>query len=132
MLKQLKAEFHREGIDITQLPLTLDSGYVSQELRLRLHQLGFSKIIIAGKGNYVFTIKGEKHDASTWKKELVLQDSKWGIDVPSCRVWGYSPTFGSVILFFFRKTKSIFSVVREDDSVFAHETQTYDGKDELN
>jgi hypothetical protein len=30
------------------------------------------------------------------------------------------------------KTKSIFSVVREDDAVFAHETQTYDGKDELN
>jgi hypothetical protein len=104
MLKQLKAEFHREGIDITQLPLTLNSGYGSQERRLRLHQLGFSKIIIAGKGKYVFTIKGEKHDASTWKKELVLPDSKWGIDVPSCRVWGYSPTLGSVILFFFRKT----------------------------
>jgi hypothetical protein len=30
------------------------------------------------------------------------------------------------------QTKSIFSVVREDDAVFAHETQTYDGKDELN
>jgi hypothetical protein len=30
------------------------------------------------------------------------------------------------------KTKSIFSVVRADDSVFAHETQSYDGKDELN
>jgi hypothetical protein len=30
------------------------------------------------------------------------------------------------------KTKSIFSVVRADDSVFAHETLTYDGKDELN
>jgi hypothetical protein len=30
------------------------------------------------------------------------------------------------------KTKSIFSVVREDDSVFAHKTLTYDGKDELN
>jgi hypothetical protein len=104
MLTQLKAEFQREGIDITQLPLTLDSGYVSQELRLRLHRIGFRKIIIAGKGNYVFTIKGEKHDASTWKKELVLQDAKWGIDVPSCRAWGYSPTFGSVVLFFFRKT----------------------------
>src|SRR6266536_3322697 len=38
MLTQLKAEFHREGIDITQLPLTLDSGYVSQELRVRLHR----------------------------------------------------------------------------------------------
>ena len=104
MLTQLKAEFQREGIDITQLPLTLDSGYVSQELRRCLHRIGFRKIIIAGKGNYVFTIKGDKHDASTWKKELVLQDGNWGIDVPSCRVWGYNPTFGSVVLFFFRKT----------------------------
>ena len=60
MLKQLKTEFHREGIDITELPLTLDSGYVSQELRARLHQLGFSKIVIAGKGNYVFTIDDKK------------------------------------------------------------------------
>jgi len=51
MLTQLKAEFHREGIDVTQLPLTLDSGDVSHELRDRLHQLGFSKIIIAGKGS---------------------------------------------------------------------------------
>ena len=34
MLTQLKAEFHREGIDITQIPLTLDSAYVSQELRI--------------------------------------------------------------------------------------------------
>jgi hypothetical protein len=33
-----------------------------------------------------------------------LQDGNWGIEVPSCRVWGYSPTFGSVVLFFFRKT----------------------------
>jgi hypothetical protein len=36
MLKQLKSEFHREGIDLTYLPLTLDSAYVSQELRNRL------------------------------------------------------------------------------------------------
>jgi hypothetical protein len=104
MLTQLKAEFHREGIDITQLPLTLDSAYVSQELRDRLHQLGFSQIIIAGKGNYVFTIDGQKWDASTWKKVLRLEDPKWGIDVPSCRIWGHSPTFGSLILFFFRKS----------------------------
>jgi len=31
-----------------------------------------------------------------------------------------------------KKTKSIFSVVRADDSVFAHKTPPYDGKDELN
>ena len=104
MLTQLKAEFHREGIDITQLPLTLDSGYVSQELRVRLHRLGFSQIIIAGKGNYVFTIDHQKWDAATWKKVLRLEEPKWGIDVPSCRIQGYSPTFGSLILFFFRKS----------------------------
>jgi hypothetical protein len=104
MLKQLKSAFHREGIDMTQLPLTFDSGYVSQELRDRLHQLGFSHIIIAGKGNYVFTIDGQKQDASTWKKDLILQAPKWGIDVPSCRIWGESPTFGWLVLFFFRKS----------------------------
>jgi hypothetical protein len=104
MLKQLKVAFYCEGIDITQLPLTLDSAYVSQELRERLHQLGFTKIIIAGKGNYVLTIEGQKWDASTWKKVLMLDDPKWGIDVPSYRTWGYSPTFGSLVLFFFRKS----------------------------
>ena len=104
MLTQLKTEFLREGIDITQIPLTMDSAYVSQELRQRLHQLGFTNIIIAGKGNYVFTIDAQKWDASTWKKVLMLEEPKWGIDVPSCRLWGSSPTFGSLILFFFRKS----------------------------
>jgi hypothetical protein len=104
MLIQLKTAFLREGIDITQLPLTMDAAYVSQALRERLHQLGFLDIIIAGKGNYVFTIDGQKWDASTWKKVLMLEEPKWGIDVPSCRIRGYSPTFGSLMLFFFRKS----------------------------
>jgi hypothetical protein len=104
MLIQLKTAFLREGIDITQFPLTMDSAYVSQELREKLHQLGFSDIIIAGKGNYVFTIDAQKWDASTWKKVLMLEEPTWGIDVPSCRIWGYRPTFGSLILFFFRKS----------------------------
>jgi hypothetical protein len=104
MLTQLKTAFLREGIDISQLPLTMDSAYVSQERRQRLHQLGFIDIIIAGKGNYVFTIDTQKWDASTWKKVLMLEEPKWGIDVPSCRLWGSSPTFGSLMLFFFRKS----------------------------
>ena len=104
MLTQLKTAFLREGIDITQLPLTMDSAYVSQALRERLHQLGFSQIIIAGKGNYVFTIDDKKQDALPWKKALTLESPKWGIDVPSCRLWGDSPSFGLLILFFFRKS----------------------------
>ena len=37
-----------------------------------------------------------------------------------------------IIALFKVKTKSIFSVVREDDSAFSHEPQSYDGKDALN
>jgi len=104
MLIQLKTVFLREGIDITQLPLTMDSAYASQALRERLHQLGFIDIIIAGKGNYVFTLDGQQWDASTWKKVLMLEEPPWGIDVPSCRIRGSRPTCGSLMLFFFRKS----------------------------
>ena len=119
MLTQLKTAFLCEGIDITQLPLTMDSAYVSPELRERLHQLGFRQIIIAGKGNYVFTIDDKKQDALTWKKELTLASPKWGINVPSCRLWGSSPTFGLLLLFFFRKstTRSYYLMNFSQDSL---------------
>src|SRR5260370_3264024 len=104
MLIQLKTAFLREGIDITQFPLTMGCCYVSQALREKLHQVGFIDIIIAGKGNYVLKIDTQKWDASTWKKVLLFEEPTWGIDVPSCRIRGSSPTFGSLILFFFRKS----------------------------
>ena len=104
MLTQLKTEFLREGIDITQLPLTMDSAYVSQELRQRLHQLGFIDIIIAGKGNDAFTMDTQKWEASTGKKVLMLAEPTWGMDGPSCRLWGSSPPCGSLMLFFVRKS----------------------------
>ena len=68
MLSRLKAEFQHENIDLTKIPLTMDSWFVSQPLRERLHCLGFTKIIIAGKSNYTFTIDGNKQDAAQWKK----------------------------------------------------------------
>jgi hypothetical protein len=104
MLTQLKEEFIRYDIDITKIPLTLDSWFVSEPLRQRLYDLGFTKIIIAGKGNYTFSIEHRKQKASEWKKELTLEPQKWGIDVPSCRVFAVNPTFGPVILFFFQKS----------------------------
>jgi hypothetical protein len=64
MLKQLKGEFYREGMDITQLALTLDSGYVSQKLRERLHQL-----TVRPFRNTVSRIapnKAEKLNFNTW------------------------------------------------------------------
>ena len=104
MRAQLKAEFKRYNIDITQIPLTLDSWFVSEPLRQHLYDLGFTKIIIAGKGNYTFTIGHHKQKASAWKKTLTFHPPTWGIEVPSYRVWAHNPTFGSVVLLFFQKS----------------------------
>jgi len=104
MLALLKEEFNREGIDITTVPITLDSWFVSIELKKELHELGFKKIIIAGKENYTFKIRGKKQKASDWKKEIQLKAEQWGIDVPACRVKSWNPTFGDVVLFFFEKS----------------------------
>jgi len=71
MLTQRKTALLRAGIDLTQLPLTMDSAYVSQALRARLHQLGCIDSIMAGKGNYVLTIDAQQWDASTWKTVLM-------------------------------------------------------------
>jgi hypothetical protein len=56
LLTRLKADFAKEGIDLTTIPLTLDSWFVSEALRQALYELGFTKIVIAGKGTYVLTI----------------------------------------------------------------------------
>ena len=59
---------------------------------------------MAGKSNDTLTIGDKKQDAPQWKKALVLDDPQWGMDVPSCRIRAHSPTFGSLMLFFFRKS----------------------------
>lgn len=104
MLRQLKEEFLKEGIDLTAYAITLDSWFVSEDLKNELRDLGFTKIIIAGKGNYTFTIGKEKKKASAWKKTLKLKKDQWGIDVPSLRIKAYNPTFGPVVLFVFEKS----------------------------
>ena len=106
MLTRLKEEFSNEGIDLTAIPITLDSWFVSEDLKQKLYTLGFRKIIIAGKGNYVFTIKGTKQQASAWKKCIELSDDLWGIDVPACRVKAINPTFGEVVVFFYQKSST--------------------------
>jgi hypothetical protein len=104
MLSRLKAAFASEGIDLTTLPLTMDSWCVSQPLRARLHRLGFTKIIMAGKSHDTWTIAGTKQDASPWKKELVRHEAPWGIAVSSCRVQAHRPTFGARTRFIFQKS----------------------------
>jgi hypothetical protein len=104
MLMLLTEEFKSEGIDLTAFPITMDSWFVSEELKKKLHGLGFSKIVIAGKSSYTFKIGGTKQNASAWKKTLCLIRDQWGIDVPALRVEAFSPTFGRTVLLFFQKS----------------------------
>ncbi len=87
-----------------RIQITMDSWFVSEDLKKRLRELGFSKIVIAGKGNYTFKIGETKQKASSWKKTLRLIADQWGIDVPSLRTEAFSPTFGRTVLFFFQKS----------------------------
>ena len=68
MLTRLKEEFAKQDIDITQIPLTMDSWFVSEELKQELHELGFGRIVIAGKGNYTFKI-GRKNRKPPYGKK---------------------------------------------------------------
>ncbi len=106
MLKEIKEEFDPLGIDITNIPLTMDSWYVSELLKQKLHQLGFKKIVVAGKSSYVFSDQNFKSSASDWKKEVNYDDNLWGIDAPAQRKKLLSPTFGLVNLLFFRKSST--------------------------
>lgn len=104
MFNELKVLFANEGIDITQFPLTLDSWFASQDLRENLANEGFEKLIVAGKSNFILTIRREKHKASEWKKSVALSEYEWGVDEPCRRELAHSPTFGDVVLLFFRKS----------------------------
>jgi hypothetical protein len=104
MLTRLKQDFTDLNITMTEIPITLDSWFVSEEMKQSLRDLGFTKIIIAGKGNDVFTIDHEKHHASVWKQTLPLKRALWGIDVAACRVNAVSPTFGEIVVFLYQKS----------------------------
>ncbi len=104
MLTRLKEELVKHDIDITTIPITMDSWYVSEPLKRKLHQLGFRNIVVVGKGNYVFDDGEVKSTASQWKKEIEYDSKHWGIDVPAQRKTLLNPTFGVVNLLFFQKS----------------------------
>jgi hypothetical protein len=106
MLKEIKEECLQKNIDITKYAITMDSWYVSNTLKEELYQLGFKKIIVAGKSNYIFEGEDFRGKASEWKTRVNYQENQWGIDVPSARKNLLNPTFGKVNLLFFRKSKT--------------------------
>ena len=68
MLTRFKKEFDKHDVDITTIPLTMDSWYVSEPLKQELHELGFTNIVVVGKSNYVFSDGDVKKAASMMEK----------------------------------------------------------------
>ncbi|WP_330202351.1 hypothetical protein [Cyanobacterium sp. Dongsha4] len=106
MLKEIKEECLKENINISKYPITLDSWYVSKQLKEQLDELGFTKIIMAGKSSYVFEGEDFKGKGSEWKKRVDYQENQWGIDVLCVRKKLSNPTFGELNWLFFQKSNS--------------------------
>jgi hypothetical protein len=108
MLREVLSFFEQEGIDLTKFPITFDSWYGSKELVDMLSEAKFTTILIHAKGNYVFTIDGKKQKLSAHKKEIEFNGSAWGCDgIPVARKIAESPTFGKLVLLFFKDGEKI-------------------------
>lgn len=104
MLTEVLAFFSEWHIDLTQFPITFDSWYGSEPLSEVLKQMGFTIQLVDTKSNYVFTIDQQKQKLSEHKKHITLE-AAWGCDVEVCRKIAQSPTFGRVVLLFFKDGK---------------------------
>jgi len=67
MLKEITDIFKKEGIEISQFPITFDSWYASDDLVNILSDAEFQQIVIHAKSNYVFSINGLKQKLSKHK-----------------------------------------------------------------
>lgn len=101
LIKEMLDFFDAEGIDLRKYPITFDSWYGSRKLIDTLSDLGFTSILIHGKGNYVMQIEGTTAKLSEHKKLIQLQGNQWGCDKPIYRVKATSPTFGECIVLLF-------------------------------
>ena len=107
MLHEVLDFFKQKDINLTQFPITFDSWYGSKDLIDMLSKEKFTQILIHAKGNYVFKIDGKKQKLSAHKKDIQFQQSAWGCKgVPTVRKSAESPTesptFGKVLLLFFK------------------------------
>jgi hypothetical protein len=106
MLKEIKEIFSKEGIDLTEYPITFDSWYGSKELieLLRDEGKGFKDILVHAKSNYVFTIDKKKKTLREHKKAMDFSEKEWGCNgIPVARLKAENPTFGKLILLLFKQ-----------------------------
>ena len=117
MIHEVLELFKKDGIDLNRFPITFDSWYGSKDLVDILKETGFDQILVHAKSNYVFTIGGETKKLSEHKKDLQFSEGAWGCKgIPVVRKEAVSPTFGKVILVFFKdgsKIKCVMVFVRK-------------------
>ena len=102
MMADITTFFKKHDIDITSYPITFDSWYGSQPLREDLEEIGFSQILVHAKSNYVFTIGEFKAKLSVHKHSIHLKEAQWGCSRAQARKSAESPTFGQLVLLFFK------------------------------
>lgn len=101
MLKEVLDIFDASGVDLRKYPITFDSWYGSHQLVESLSDIGFDRILIHGKSNYVMDIDNETAKLSQHKKRIELKSEQWGCDKPHYRTQAISQTFGSLVILFF-------------------------------
>lgn len=105
MLDEAERRFGDAGIAMSQFKITGDSAYLNQwtvDLCDAMRVAG----VFRGKGSYVFEIEGQRQRASRWKEAFASRLVQgWGCEEEVYRVEARSPTFGKVILVFFRPKK---------------------------
>jgi hypothetical protein len=112
MLEEVIEAFNKQGINLSEFPISFDSWYGSIELVELLKDAGFDQILIHAKGNHVFTIDGVNQKLSEHKKEVELEDNQWGCkDIPVARKIAKSPTFGDLVLLFFEQLGKVQAVM---------------------
>lgn len=101
MLKEVLDFFEAEGIELRKYPITFDSWYGSKKLVQSLSDLGFDRILVHGKNNYVMDIDNTNTKLSEHKKQIHLNTDQWACDKPHYRTQATSPTLGSLVVLFF-------------------------------
>ena len=101
MIEEVLDVFDAQGMNLRTYPITFDSWYGSKTVIETLLDLGFTRILVDGKSNYVMEIDGKTTKLSKHKKTVKLLTQQWGCDKPMRRFRAKSLTFGELVLLFF-------------------------------
>jgi hypothetical protein len=110
----LKAAFLHAGIDITNLGVSFDSWWLSEDLSKKLSDLGFHKQVICAKSNTQLKAGKEKKSLTEHFFDEELKPG-WGHTTPARRLKGINPTLGKVVVVLFNvKRSKAFAILMPD------------------